>query len=94
MNKSLLGILKLEDDIIFLIKKCKDRIAVFNSHIDIVTFSNLGCEEKRHRIDAYNRLIYDEQKMLEIHQSDLDEVRSEMRDYFMHLFEKGGKNDG
>lgn len=94
MNKSLLRILKAEDDILNSISGCEYNIAVFRSELDRIIHIPFECDAKQTDIECYERIIVRETENLEQSQRELESVRSEMRDYFAMLFEKGGENNG
>ena len=94
MNKSLLRILKVEDNILNSISGCEYHIAILSSDLDRVRHCGPDCLAKQNDIEMLEGIIVREKENMTNYQQELAEVRSEMRDYFMHLFEKGGENNG
>jgi hypothetical protein len=83
MNKSLLRILKTEDDILNDITCCEHNIAMY-----IEWQKDEDCSEYYANLVAAKK-----EQMVELN-AKLESTRSEMRDYFAMLFGKGGENNG
>ena len=94
MNKSLLRILKTEDDILCGIACCERLIPVYRMELDRTLEYPYNCESRDNDIRFFEDQIAYESKRLAKYKAELESTRSEMRDYFAMLFGKGGENDG
>lgn len=106
MNKSLLSILYAEHSLVPQVNSCEWSINYYRERIDeLLSYDYGNCElsdsllQVRKELNAEYLDLYNSKLATEIAeagklQSELAEVRSEMRTYFEHLFEKGGKGNG
>ena len=94
MNKSLLRILEAEQKVLDRIDGCEYCIGVYRNALDAAEALDVNNKNREPDIKFYQQLIVEEKMEMERLETELESIKSEMRDYFAELFEKGGENNG
>lgn len=87
MMKSLLSIIKKEDDTVREYNRNVDAVRLFVRERERVETKPFDCETKSEEILHYNNMISEYEKKAEEAKQNVDEVRKELRDYIVMLLE-------